>query len=299
VLSSFILTLIFGIVLQGGGGLEITGKEGSTRSEAIQTLHHSKDPRERMIVALALARSFDETNHVILRSALLSGEFLEKLDSDEEYLNSAARRLRVARVLDALSKNDSPHARVTLTKLTENEMFLEEPVRTVYLIESTARLKPPPPAVIDFWKTQSDPDEGLPALVVSALVENGTPDALKLLEMIMADPRQDKEDKTIWIRSDILEHRDDFLLLQSCERMLNGGLPEDLRPVLVEALFDYRPEKWYSPSFNYSPPDRRLASEQALDQLRKIGRLALSSMMLTVRQKETVRKTLKEIDEMR
>ena len=32
------------------------------------------------------------------------------------------------------------------------------------------------------------------------------------------------------------------------ERLLRGGLPEQLKPLLVEVLFDYRPTEWFRPA---------------------------------------------------
>ena len=97
------------------------------------------------------------------------------------------------------------------------------------------------------------------------------------------------------MRSSILTHRNDLVLLKGCARMLAKSLPANLRPALVEVLFDYRPKEWFVPAAVFTPPDRNQAMPEARTELRKIGDLALKTIALSETQKKAVEATLKSL----
>ena len=245
--------------------------------------------------AIALARSTRPKDHSLLLQRLRSEEFLKKLDSEKAYEGSS-NRLRLSYILQILSKNPAPSARSVLVALTQTPDFYKEPARADLLIEACAEVRPAPPEVIEFWDNHSQPDDGFTHLTIEAVVENGSEPAISLLEKKMSDPKHDEEDKLHWMRSSILTHRNDLILLQACERMLGGSLSENLRLSLVAVLFDYRRE-WFSPSAVLKPPDRGGATPQAFEQLRKIGKFALNKMKLNDDLRKKVEKTLEEIKE--
>jgi hypothetical protein len=288
--------LILGLLFQPVCRAEGEERINLMSSDAIQTLRSSNDPKELMMATLELARSKADRDHHVLREALHSEIFLGKLDSEEEYEYFVAKRLRVGRILTALSKNEAPGARETIKSLTQNPMFLEEPARVEYLLEATVPFRLPSPDIVRFWQEQSATEEGYATSVVEAVVKNGSPEALRVFEKIMADPVHDEEDKIAWMRSDVLEHRDDLPLLQSCERMLTGDLPEELRQRLIEVLFDYRPGEWFRPAFSYAPPDRDQASPEVKAQLVKLGEIALK-LPLRKELRHAVQKELKNLRE--
>jgi hypothetical protein len=77
--------------------------------------------------------------------------------------------------------------------------------------------------------------------------------------------------------------------------MVTKSLPADLRPAMVEALFDYQPSKWYRGCEPPKPPARSGASEAVKQIFRKIGEDALRTMPLTEEQKRGVRAGLIEL----
>ncbi|MHB1013434.1 MAG: hypothetical protein ACYC37_11100, partial [Desulfobacteria bacterium] len=81
----------------------------------------------------------------------------------------------------------------------------------------------------------------------------------------------------------------------SCERMVTGSLPADLRPALVEALFDYQPSKWYRGDDPPKPPPRAAASPAARKTIERIGKYALEKVKLTKEQEAAVRNGLAEL----
>ena len=283
------------LLLEGGRAAAAARREqreDSMQESALAVLQTSKDPKQLAEAAFALARSDQDADHDRLLEWLKSPQSLSRLDSEEAYAG-VARRLRIARVLDALSSNPAPSAKNVLVALTEVPAFIGVPACAELLISACASVRPAPPPVIKFWDEHCQPDDGFTPLTIDALAANGSAPAMALFEKKMADPKHEDDDKIGWMRSSILVHRDDVLLLRSCARMLAGVLPAELRPELIEVLFDYRPMEWYTPAAVYTPPDRSQASPEARSELRKIGELALKSIPLTPRQRKAIEDTLK------
>lgn len=261
----------------------------------IQVLQTSKDSRALQAAALTLARSTQPKDHDALLDYLRRTEFLNRLDSAEDYRAAASKRLRISRVVEALGMNDAPSTRQAIVALTRDTNFLRDDNRVLALIRASAKVRPAPPQLGAFWDHYCQPDDGFSHVTVSVLVENGSEHALEVLEKKMTDHRFEDGDKIAWMRTDVLPHRNDLLLLKSCERMLTGGLSQKLRPSLVEVLFDYQPQEWYTPASIYDPPDRRQASAEAKEVMRRIAQLALKTIHLTERQKQAVEKVLEEL----
>jgi hypothetical protein len=253
----------------------------------------SPDPRELLASALALARSNRAEDHQQLLNMLWSADFLSRLDSPAEYAQTG-RRLRISMVLDALAHNPAPSAANTLVSLTERGPFLDSAERVEFLISACAVIRPAPSQVILFWDAHCQPDDGYEHLTMEAIIENGSEPAMELMERKMSDPRHSDDSKLHWMRAGIVPHRNDLPLLRACERLLTRGLPENLRPALVDVLFDYRPE-WYKPAHVYLPPDRRQASPEAKEEMRRLARLAFSAVALTSEQKAAIEKAMSEI----
>jgi hypothetical protein len=259
-------------------------------------LEVSQDPRELVSAAQELAKSTREDDHEALLEFLRSEEFLGRLDSEEEYRGPSGR-LRLVRVLRALGRNKCEAARTKLVLLTQEKAFTKNWARADILIEAVAVIRPALPEVIEFWDLHCQPEDGFMSLTITALVENGSRPALALLEKKMANDGFEEDERIGWMHNNIMPHRNDVPLLESCERMLSGGLSPDLRPALVEALFDYRPNEWFGADPFLEPPPLKAASSEALTLLNRIGRSALKNISLTTRQRQAVNKTLEEIEE--
>ncbi len=237
---------------------------------------------------LDAARSDEPARHADLLKQLESPEVLDGLDSEEDYANSAKFRLRVQQVLEALARNPAPTARSTFLALTRSEAFTAHDERIMSLVRASVSICPAPPALVAFWDTYSQPEDGFTPSTITVLIDNGSPPALDLFERKMADPTHEDDDKTAWMRTRVLSHRNDVALLLACERLLQRGLPEHLRPLLVDVLFDYRPGEWFRPASSVSAPPLESASPEALDHLLKIGVLALTKVRLSEEQRSVV-----------
>jgi hypothetical protein len=256
--------------------------------DTLNILRVSKEPRELVLAAERLAASREPADHQALLGFLKSREFLERLDSRDD-CEGDWRRLRLRRVLEILRGNTTPSARAALVSLTQAPPYVQDPPRSDLLIPLFAEVRPAPPELVAYWDEHSLPDDGWVHLTMKAIVDNGSPPAIALLERKMADTRFSDEDKIDWLHTCILTHRNDLPLLQACERMLGGSLPEHLRPSLVEVLFDYRRE-WFRASAPLRAPLWPEASPEAKAQLRKIGEAALDPI-----QRSAVEKTLQEM----
>jgi hypothetical protein len=252
----------------------------------------SFSPNELSVQALRLAASVNPTDHHELQSYLEDAEFLNRLDSELDYIKRKRTDLRIGRVIDALARNEVNSAQQVLTNLTESNIFLAHDRRVELLIDASVHVRPTPPQMVRFWQKCLNPIHGYPTLTVDAMVKNGSPSAMEQLERTMADPAYEDADKIGWMRRSFLKHRNDLPLLQSCRRMFSGVLPEPLRPFLVEVLFDYRPGEWFRPSWSAPRPSRAKMTTEARQELHAIGRLALESIELTKTQQFAIERTL-------
>lgn len=274
---------------------ETPGQEGNMNENVTNVMQTSNDSKEVLTAALVLARSKNPTDHQKLQAFLGQQTFLAKLDSPEEYRNATAKRLRISKLLEALSTNDEPSAHTLYISLTKNEVFLAEGARTDELIRFSKDIRNQANLLTAFWDKYSQPDDGFVNLTIQALIKNGTASAMTVLEKKMADAKHEDDDKTAWMRIMFVPNRDDLELLKSCERMLSGKLPTNLRPYLVEVIFDYKPAEWYSPHSAVNPPDRQKTDAKVREQLNRVAQIALKLGNVTPAQKQAVQNTLKEI----
>jgi len=270
-------------------------KEGpAAPSSAEETLRTSRDRRELKNAALLLASSDVSADHEVLGRFLASGEFLGRLDGPEEYQGSTSS-LRLSRVMETLEENRRPSTDGVLLGLIAAPSFQGHVLRMILLVRALREVRPSPPEAVRYWDGKSVPGSPLAQDVIEALCVNQSDPALALLERKFSDPGHAANLKVFWMRELILPRRNDVPLLSCCERMVTGSLSPDLRPALVEALFDYQPSKWYRGDDPPKPPPRANASPGAQKVLERIGRYALKNLKLTSVQESAVRNGLAEI----
>jgi hypothetical protein len=281
-------------VLSNNVSAAVNAPGSKTTLDGAANIQASKDTKDPLDAARLLAQSSRPADHNELRKWLSSAKFLARLDGPESY-QGAPEKLRLSEVLRELGANRSPSAGAVLIALTQAPGFLAEPMRVELLIRACITLRPAPSAVVHFWDRHWLRDDGYSYVTAVAVCENGSAPALALLEKKMADASHGDDDKRVWMVTGIMMHRNEEATLDSCERLLRIGLPRRLRPMLVEALFDYRPTEWFRPATVLVPPSRKLASVAARERLRRIGEFALQSVRLSAQQQQVVRGVLKEI----
>ena len=255
----------------------------------------SASPQELLKGTLPYARSPEPGDQRTLAEAMASADFLNRLDSQEDYLRYPPQQLRLAKVFKILFANTSRAARDTLVSLTAVNAFNNFDPREELLVKALAVVKPAPPEAIRYWQAHSLPDSIHLPFTIKALCDNGSDPAIGLLERKLADPEQEFDFKLLWMRDPILRHRNDVPLLRGCERMVTGGLPQELRSFLVEALCDYRRDEWYHSCSPPVPPARALANQEAKDCLRRICQYAKENLSLDAVQTAAIERTLAEI----
>jgi hypothetical protein len=239
-------------------------------------LASSSDEKESEQVAAAvtaLAGSVAPADQGRLRRYLGSREFLLRLNAAEDYTQLRGDQLRIARVIQALATNSAPAAVETFGFLARDPEFLAAESRQELLLRAATRLRPATAAVAEFLDEQSRSHAAHLHLAIEIMVANGSEPAIAVLERKLASKEHEPEIVRGWMRGPILRHRQDVPLLKACERLLKGTeLPAELKQSLVEALFDYRPERWYRLDRERPrPPKRGAASPEARILLRRIG----------------------------
>jgi hypothetical protein len=245
------------------------------------------------------ARGNEPSRHATVAQKLQTPDVLDALDTAEDYRNAGQFRLRVTQVTEALARNPAATAIEAFLALTTSDRFLARDERILGLLRTSVFIRPAPDRLVTFWDRHSRPDDGFTPTTIEVLLANGSQPALSLFEQKMADGRHDDDSKTGWLRSDVLVHRNDLLLLQGCERLLHDKLSEYLQRELVNVLFDYRPAEWYPPSACPSPQPLARASKEALDQLVKVAVVALTMVELSREQRAVVRGRMEEAAELR
>jgi hypothetical protein len=260
----------------------------------VKVLEQSRDGREIKNAAIALAGSRSPQDHAVLQKYLSSEDFLRRLDSPEDY-QGVYTDLRLGRVIDTLVENRIPSSDRLLVDLIRSRDFQAHVLRIQILLRALAAVRPAPPPVIAYWDRLSNPESPIQQDVIEALCANQSPAALDLLERKFADPAQKAERKIRWMRLFILVRRNDAPLLAGCERMITKSLPAELRPPLVEVLFDYRPQEWFMLETPPEPPPRSAASAESRRILVRIAKYALAHLKLSPHSLSVLRETLRSL----
>jgi len=280
------------------GGPQTTHGRTAMPDQTADVLQTSDNPQALASAACALAKSERPEDHQRLLNLLRSPSFLGRLDSEQDYAKPSDK-LRLWRVLKFLADNRAPSAHQVLAQLAAHPAFTENWSRADLLIMAAPSVRPLPPALVKFLDDHCQPGDGFMNLTIESLAANGSPPAVQLLEKKLTAPGFEDDDKIAWMHGAIHAHRNDAPLLEVCERILAGErLPANLRPVLVESLFDHRQEEWYGPDNLYPLPPLERASPEARRRLRTIGQHALAKVPLDARQKKAVEDTLKRLDEL-
>ncbi|MEO0974899.1 MAG: hypothetical protein AAFX85_17565, partial [Pseudomonadota bacterium] len=129
---------------------------------------------------------------------------------------------------------------------------------------------------------------------IDVIVRNGSPSAIAVLEEVLPDERQREDYIVAWLRDPLLRHRHDVALLEACQRLLTGNeLSKARKRAMVEALFNYEPERWYHPeSPPPLPPARDTLSDGARQLLLDIAQQARAAKLLRGGEHRRIRKEL-------
>ena len=264
------------------------------KPEVLQTSHN---PRELVKMACVYASSDKAADQALLLDYLGSEEFLNRLNTADEYLRYPARNLEVARIVKTLMKQDFLEAHATIKGLTRNHVWQQSDPLIELLIRALVVDMPSSPETIVFWDKHSMSDSVYIPTVIEVIFLNRSEPALKLFEQKLNDASHDDEYQEIWLRCDLLRQRNELTVLQCCERMvIKGTVDEGWHNNIVEALFDYN-EAWYLSQEPPRPPLRVLASEASKEVLGRIGKHALTNMDISIPNlRNKIKLAMEEID---
>lgn len=255
----------------------------------------SQNPDSLLQEMQKLAASTNPQDQKKLLEFLSSIEAIYRLDPREDHIRKPVNKLRLAQLYQTIRGNDSAPMRETLAALVRSGKPINCDACDTMLIKALAIVRPPTAEVLKFWETHSDPDSVHIKFVIDALADNGTAPAIGLLEKRMVDATIAPEQKIAWMHEAILQHRRNPVLLASLDRILTTTLPKQLRPHLVESLFDYRPQDWYRVDANVPTPDSQPLTSEARRLLKKIGTTALKKVSLNASQRQAVTKAMREL----
>jgi len=238
--------------------------------------------KDKTLEAMALARSTEPADHDRLRALLTDEEHLRSLDTPDEYLRLPVENLQLHFVLTELSDNTAAPALETLDQLARHAAYREPGPRPALLLLASGKIGEVPAGIRQLWKEQLDADADELELAVAMVVANGSVEAISILEDALLHQSYDQDQVIAWLQDPILTHRQDVPLLAMCERLLRSeDWPGQLRTVLVEVLFDYRPDAWYMIDVEPPrPPSRDALSAAARERLIAIADLALREGMI-------------------
>ncbi len=242
----------------------------------------SRVPRELVDMARIYAVSKEPADQAVVLQQLNSKDFLERLNTPQQYLALQPRALDAARVVKTLMDQAHPPAVSTLVSLTQATVFQSNPSLVELNILALSVDRPARPQTIAYWDRHSHPLSSNVDLVVQAIFANRSEPALRLFERKMNDPAQDDLRKLTWLRDPLLLQRNDAQVLRFCGTAIvqKTLLPKWHNP-LLEALFDYN-EGWYLSCKFPRPPNRMLATPEAKEIMGRLGEYALTRMQILI-----------------
>ena len=261
----------------------------------VEKLKTSRDPDTLQQIAIRVAASNDQKRIKSLASLLADKHFLDRLDPPALPDPGAYANTRLAPILQELAANNSPAAVEALLQLTRCKDFNSHTYRIQLLIHALARIDPPTAESLAYWTKYARPESTLHPDIVQALCTNHSSAALALFESLVLDPMQSPTQKESWFHTIILPRRYDTPLLVSCKKLLESkDLAADTQTLILESLFDYRPNDWYSGDDPPKPPKLESASPESRALLKSTANYALARN-LTEFQKAPIAATLKSL----
>jgi hypothetical protein len=247
---------------------------------------------------LELARG-DASRVSELQRRLLDPAVLDVLDSKADYETEMPEDLYIAGLIQALIDRGDAAAHKVLSQLALAPAWAEEDARIELLIRALATVRPATPDAIAFWDKYSEPEDGFANLTIDACIVNGSSPAIDLVAKKLIDAKHSVEERSGWLYSSVVPHRNDETLLTMLESLMDSPVDAEIKAVIVDVIFDHRPEEWYSIHTQVFPPPRtEMSADSAAIVLRLADRL-LQSDTLTDQQREAVVATKKQIENLR
>lgn len=256
---------------------------------------NNSDSQTLFDTLLVLANG-SEQQLVELQQHLFDVGTLYRLDTEEEYIAEMPEDLNVAGLLQALMDRADESAQRLLVSLIGSPVWRSEDSRIELLIQALGTVQPASPDIITFWDQFSQPDDGFANLTIDTAINNGSPAAIEFVGRKLIDTRHSLEARSAWLYSSAVPHRNDDRLLAVLETSLRSQAEMELKFVIVDVIFDHRPEEWYSTHSQVFPPPRAEMTATAHAIVMRLVELLLQSEKLPDQQRDAVEATKREIE---
>jgi hypothetical protein len=265
----------------------------------------SADATTAFRAALTLAGDGAASSQAALRQALLRPPVIRLLSSvgfeDNRRMVPVGARSGLAKIFFALRDNGSDDARATIVALAQSRALdrlatelNDNPID--WLLLATASLRPPPAAVVRFWRAHARPDDGYTPLTIGALVQNGSGPALRLFGELLLGGAHGLDDRIGWIREEVPMNRHRPEILDFCADALGGRMPRPLKAAIIDSLFDYH-YQWSHPDTHAGNPVEVVdMTGEAQIRYRGIAEQASAIPWLTEAQRVAVTRTLAALE---
>jgi hypothetical protein len=216
-----------------------------------------------MDAAEEFAISEDQADLGLLATEMVRPGFLDRLDPGEAY-EGQPKTLAIARIIRVIADNPAASALSVLVTLTQDSGLTARWQCNELLIMALVDFRPAQPEVVSYWQRHSQPDALHKHTTLQAICQNASAPAMPLLHGAITNQQHVQQDRVAWMRDPILTNRNEPEILETCETMLTQTLEPQLRPMLVEGLYDHQPLLWFRSCSPPQPP--------ALDKWTDIGR---------------------------
>lgn len=238
----------------------------------VAALDSQRDPARLEAAAAAIVASGDARAIHKLATRLGQRSFLRRLDPGQPEQSEGEHLLRIFRVL---SEHPNAATEALCVGLARNAEFVSVSWRLNPLLYALAAVRPTSAEAAAIFRETSR--SGYLGVNGPLLARNASPNALVVLEEILADERQEVDQRVEVAHRSLLPARTDAAVVAMCARLLARGLDSSrVRLAIAESLFDYQPKPWFGVAMNQpTPADWNLADEPARTALRSLGNTLL------------------------
>jgi hypothetical protein len=268
-------------------------------SDAVATLENSRNSHDLARAAQTLAASSNPIDLQLLLRFLKSQEFRLRLDPDESA--GTPEDLWIAKPLRTLEGSGAASARAALADLMGDADFTSDLDRVDLLVKASAIIRPPGSGVVQFWRRFSTPDSVHLGGIMSALMDNGSPEAVSEFERILLRTEPDEDDgdpRPGWLHGPMLRHRDNPYVLSMAERLIRpqrAPWSDAMQIAVAESVFLHE-AGWYRPHSGSVPPPRQRTPRDGRDALRRIAAYVEQALHPSPELRAGIAATLAQLD---
>lgn len=266
--------------------------QATNLSAHVAALDSQRDPAHLEAAATSIVKSGDAKAIQKLAIRLGQRSFLRRLDPGQPEQSDGEHLLRI---FFMLTEHPNAATEALCVGLARNAEFVSVSWHLNPLLNALAAVRPTSAeAAVIFRETSHS---GYVEVNGPLLARNASPNALAVLEAILADERLDVDERIEVAHRSLLAVRTDAAVVEMCARVLARRLDSSrVRLAIAESLFDYQPKPWFGVAMNQpTPPDWKLADEPVRAALRSLGGTLLGQADVPASLRAAIRTTLAKL----